>query len=96
MQENNLFSKKELRVEMKTLKNIFLFIILSWFAVLNYAVSNSQTINSAESPYFSHKSGFYFGSIQVSIRVTSPDGRIYYTLDCSDPTEQSFLYINPI
>lgn len=48
-----------------------------------------------ECPIFSHESGFYEGEFILSL--TSPSyEKIYYTLDGSEPTEESYLYRNPI
>lgn len=42
----------------------------------------------------SHSSGFYEGPFYLTI--TAPTGRIYYTLDGSDPTMDSIPYTGPI
>jgi len=50
----------------------------------------------AEAPEFSIPGGFYRGTISVELSVSSPTAAIRYTLDSSDPSEQSSLYIAPI
>ena len=44
-------------------------------------------------PVFSVDGGFYTGSVTLEIKG---EGRIYYTTDGSDPTEESTLYTGPI
>lgn len=48
-----------------------------------------------EQPLFSVDSGFYEESFYLEI-MSDQKGRIYYTLDGSEPTAQSFLYEAPI
>ena len=50
----------------------------------------------APSPEFSIKGGFYNSSQTVSISVNPPIGTIYYTLDGSQPDENSEIYSSPI
>ena len=46
-------------------------------------------------PIFNLKSGFYNGdSIKVEISNEDPEAVIYYTLDGSNPTENSKIYTN--
>ncbi len=45
---------------------------------------------------FSHYRGFYSSSINVGIICDTPDAKIHYTLDGSEPTESSTLYTSPI
>ena len=46
---------------------------------------------------FSNESGFYSGSfLSISIDTYDEDAFIFYTLDGSEPTANSFLYDNPI
>ena len=41
--------------------------------------------------------GLYTSGEVLSVELSAPDGgRIYYTLDCSDPDENSILYTGPI
>ena len=47
-----------------------------------------------ETPAASHQSGAYAGSIQLTLSAGS--AQIYYTLDGTQPTEQSLLYTGPI
>ena len=46
-------------------------------------------------PVFSQESGFY--AEDFSLKLTADPGTtIYYTVDCSDPTEESLMYSRPI
>ena len=45
-------------------------------------------------PYFSHETGEYQDMIEVQIFDDDPDVDIYYTLNGTDPTENSYLYEN--
>ncbi len=74
---------------------IFIILILIFITSINFTVVNSQT-PSAEDPIFSHNSGFYSGSIQITLSVLSPGAIIHYTLDSSDPMEASPIYAGPI
>ena len=47
-----------------------------------------------ETPAASHQSGAYAGSIQLTLSAGS--AQIYYTLDGTQPTEQSLFYTGPI
>jgi len=49
-----------------------------------------------EYPEFSHEAGFYSSNIEVSLSIVSEIQQIFYSLDGSIPTEDSFLYTNPI
>lgn len=56
---------------------------------------NEPKQEDAGGPVFSVKGGFYKEPFELSI--TAPkDATIYYTLDSSDPTENSFIYDSPI
>ena len=50
----------------------------------------------AENPVFSPSGGFFPGPVAVELQVTAPQAQIYYTLDCSDPTENSNAYSSSI
>ncbi len=51
----------------------------------------------ALSPEISVAGGLYTSGEVLSVELSAPDGgRIYYTLDCSDPDENSILYTGPI
>lgn len=45
---------------------------------------------------FSHESGFYEGKQTVSLTAQSPGAKIYYTLDGSNPSQSSSIYVNPV
>jgi len=49
-----------------------------------------------DSLIFSHKQGFYTKPFELKIINTSPDHTIYYTLDGSIPTKNSFVYKYPV
>lgn len=45
---------------------------------------------------FSKKSGIYTSGIEVKLSTSSGNDKIYYTMDGSDPDENSLVYSNPI
>ncbi len=62
-----------------------------------YPFLNEQAIpNSVYNPTFSPIGGNYVGSIFVTIQTLTPDAAIYYTVNETDPTPQSYLYSDPI
>lgn len=50
----------------------------------------------AENPVFSPLAGFYFNPVDVEITAASPQATIYYTLDCSTPSNNSLVYSAPV
>ena len=60
--------------------------------------ANSENVFPGRSttPLFSLREGFYNHSIEVSLSSPAHESRIYYTTDCSDPSEQSNLYTSPL
>lgn len=50
----------------------------------------------AQLPIFSKTRGYYDASFNLSLTVTDPQTKIYYTTDGTRPTEQSLLYTAPI
>jgi len=60
------------------------------------AISFQSTSQVLAQVVFSYPAGFYSDSIFVSI--TSPDAgvTIYYTLDGSEPTQNSMVYAAPV
>ena len=51
----------------------------------------------APQPVFSVRGGLYTSPETLSVELSAPsDCRIYYTLDCTDPTQSSPLYTGPI
>lgn len=62
--------------------------------------ASNNSVGSAEqpiaTPIISQKSGFYPGSIEVTITCDTPDAAIYYTLDNTNPNENKLRYIHPI
>lgn len=68
------------------------------FAALFAVVLSMQETNLEGTPLadvaFSHPSGFYDDDFYLEIK--SDRGKIYYTLDSSDPDENSILYTEPI
>ncbi len=82
---------------MKLFNAIFLDLTKPILIILTlWGNTNSQTNQFADDPIFSHDSGFYRSSIQVSISAPSSGAIIHYTLDSSDPTETSPVYAAPI
>lgn len=51
--------------------------------------------NHVEAPTFSHMSGFYAEPFFLEINVPE-ETKVYYTLDCTDPDEDSMEYTGPI
>ncbi len=49
-----------------------------------------------ETPQISHQGGFYPGPFIVTLSIESDNHQIYYTLDGSIPTENSYLYLEPM
>ena len=49
-----------------------------------------------ETPQVSHQGGFYSGPVIISLSINSDTHQIYYTLDGSIPSEDSFIYSGPI
>ncbi|MEX0680299.1 MAG: CotH kinase family protein [Balneolales bacterium] len=45
---------------------------------------------------FSHDAGFYSTPFELALSHPDPEATIYYTMDGSEPTNRSRLYINPI
>ncbi|MCD4789339.1 MAG: CotH kinase family protein [Bacteroidales bacterium] len=60
--------------------------------------SNSTTglYGITPDPEFSVAGGFYEDDFLVELSVDLESAIIYYTLDCSEPTETSIMYITPI
>jgi len=82
---------------MKALRDFSInLLILISLIISNSTVTKSQANLSAEVPIFSHSSGFYSGSIRVSLNVSSPNAIIRYTLDCSNPIQENPVYTAPI
>jgi hypothetical protein len=53
-------------------------------------------INMLTLPQFSPEPGYYQVAIDVSITCANDEATIFYTLDGSEPTQSSLLYIEPI
>jgi hypothetical protein len=53
-------------------------------------------LNTVDNPTYTPESGFYTEPISVVIQSATQDAEIFYTLDGSDPTEQSIQYIQPL
>ena len=51
----------------------------------------------APQPTFSTPGGLYHSGDELTVALSAPAGcRVYYTLDCTDPTDASALYTEPI
>lgn len=55
-----------------------------------------RLIETIEKPNISVKSGFYEKSFELEIESESDNQKVYYTLDGSEPTDQSKVYSKPI
>ncbi len=54
-------------------------------------------LGKASAPEYSTRGGMFTTGDTIEVQLTVPSGaRVYYTLDCSDPTESSTLYTGPI
>ena len=63
------------------------------------AANDTQAYNGkALAPVYSQRGGLYTTgeTLQVSLEPTEPGLKIYYTLDNTDPTQESTLYTQPI
>ena len=77
-------------------KSFHAIIILPMLALVGLLVfinwaSNSSTLSA---PSFSYPSGFY--DDEFDLTMESAGGTIYYTLDSTDPDENSYVYTEPI
>ncbi len=72
----------------------------SWFLFNTPTPDVSNTtegyIGVTDNPIVTIPPGFYQGLVNVMVQPGAGGGTIYYTLDGSEPTEQSTLYTNPI
>lgn len=75
----------------------------SWYYFSNNQATPGNSNNNAtgsagltSSPIFSVNGGFYSGTVTVSLILSAPQTTIRYTLDGSEPTEQSLLYNSSI
>ncbi len=61
------------------------------------AINDNQGYSDvAEEAQFSQPGGFYNGYVHLTLSTDSPEATIYYSLDGSEPTEQSNVYSGPI
>jgi hypothetical protein len=72
----------------------------SWFLFQKATPGESNTTQSysgiVEEPKISPDAGFYNSPVTVNLTADSYSDKIYYTLDGSDPDENSNLYTGPI
>jgi hypothetical protein len=61
----------------------------------NDTITNRK-VKITDSLIFSHKQGFYTKPFELKIENTNSDDTIYYTLDGSIPTKNSFVYKSPV
>lgn len=73
-----------------------IFTLCGGFNGISVADETSKAKNEIiETPIFSEESGFYDEPFYLTLEV--PEGmQVYYTLDCTDPSEKSILYTAPI
>ena len=57
---------------------------------------DSSFLSITTEPEFSVESGFYDNDFELELTTTDPDAIIRYTLDSSEPTEQSSPFTDPI
>lgn len=60
----------------------------------HYFVNTRRIADQVPELTFSEESGFFDSELDLSI--SSPEGKIYYTLDCTTPTAESIEYTGPI
>ncbi|MDD3077981.1 MAG: CotH kinase family protein [Paludibacter sp.] len=71
------------------------FFVHESIASSNNGIATASEV--VEEPFFSLRGGFYDSGQTVEIYSLTPDAKIYYTLDCSDPDPSKNLYDgNPI
>lgn len=61
-----------------------------------YAYYDLTVVDSVVRPQFSIPSGAVLPDTALSLSTPTPDARIYYTIDGSDPSENALLYQDPI
>jgi hypothetical protein len=75
-----------------------------YYVTAVYSEGESDPSNEVEvtipemvaTPEFDPDGGFYEEAIEVVISTSTPEADIYYTLDESEPTQESFLYTEPV
>lgn len=63
---------------------------------LKQNLSGSKELLFSEEPSFSTKSGFYKEALKVELSTSSGKGKIFYTLDGSEPDQTSMPYTEPV
>jgi hypothetical protein len=78
---------------------ICLLLISSIFLFPTHEVAGNDVNLSSQqqdlNPILSHQAGFYDTSVLLEIQA-KPNTIVYYTLDSSEPNQNSYLYTNPI
>ncbi len=80
------------------MKRITYLIIGVLVVCMIFSCSEKKTTetNQTAKPTFNLASGIYTASDSVTISCATPDATIYFTIDGSNPTPNSFLYESPI
>ncbi len=79
------------------LLSLILACIISFFIIRIHKFNNKTKNEITNSLTFSHKQGFYTKPFELTISsVIFPTDTIYYTLDGSVPTKNSFTYSSPV
>ena len=73
---------------------ITLALILFWIMAENRSFGKERIVDDVPELIFSHESGFY--DDEFDLTITAPRGKVYYTVDSSEPTSDSLPYTGAI
>src|SRR5699024_12434059 len=74
----------------------FVTILLILTSGANVQAAKKNSNEEVLSPTASYPSGEYYKEQKVTLESKTPDVKIYYTLDGSEPNESSTLYTEPV
>ncbi len=64
--------------------------------MLTYMIEGNITQPIVYTPVFSPESGYYQQAVELEITTETEEAEIYYTLDGSEPTQESLPYTEPV